>query len=442
MESSDGADRPVIGIRREDKNPYERRTPLTPGEVRRLIDGGIDVVVQPSPIRVFPDGEYLEAGAVVDEDLSRCDVVFGVKEMPLHVFREGGVYMFFSHTIKGQKYNMPMLKRMMDLGCTLIDYEKVTDDKGRRLIFFGYHAGLAGMLDTLWALGMRLHHMGYDTPFYGLRQARHYHSLEEAKEAVRKVAEEISAKGLPGDLVPLVFGITGYGHVSTGAQEILGILPVIEMSPEDVGKIENPSPNHVYKVVFKEEHMVEPVDPSKPFVLQEYYDHPERYRGIFPRYLEHLSVLVNCIYWDPRYPKLMTREVMKRHVSEGRPLPIVVGDISCDIDGSIEATVKPTDPGNPLYTFDPATGQVEDGYTGPGMVVMAIDTLPAEIPRDASEYFGERLLPFVPSIARCRWNVPFQELDLPPEIKRAVILHRGELTDDYKYMERFVADQP
>jgi len=427
-----------IGIRCEDKNEFERRTPLVPGDVRRLVERGVKVFVQPSPRRIFSDEEYTRAGALVQEDISGAKIVFGVKEMPVSFFQEGGAYTFFSHTIKGQKHNMPMLCRLVDLGCTLVDYEKVTDDRGRRLIFFGRHAGLAGMFDTLWAVGMRLKHMGYDTPFYRIRQARFYGSLEEGKREMEKVAREIETRGLPEEFVPFVVGITGYGNVSRGAQEILDILPVEEVFPEQLGAIENPSPNKIYKVVFKEEHMVEPVDPGAVFDLQDYYDHPEKYRGVFERYLEHITVLVNCIYWDPRYPRLVTREAMRRFFEEGRKFPIVIGDISCDIEGSIEATVKATDPGNPLFTYDPMTGSVEDGYTGRGVVIMAIDTLPAEIPREASEHFSRSLFPFVEKMARADWTVQFEKLDLPAEIKRAVILYHGEFTPPFEYMKDFL----
>ena len=145
-----------LGIRREDKNEWERRAPLAPDAVSRLVAQGVEVLVEPSPRRIFTDLEYARAGARIAPDLSACTLVLGVKEIPPARFRPGGAYCFFSHTIKGQPYNMGMLARLRELGCTLLDYELVKDDQGRRLIFFGRHAGLAGMLDSLWALGRRL----------------------------------------------------------------------------------------------------------------------------------------------------------------------------------------------------------------------------------------------------------------------------------------------
>jgi saccharopine dehydrogenase (NAD+, L-lysine-forming) len=155
-----------IGIRREDKNVWERRVPVIPKHARQLQkDHGIKVWVQPSDIRVFPDAEFSQVGALVEEDLSACPVVFAIKEIPIRFFQPNRTYIFFAHVVKGQPYNMPMLKRVLELGCNLIDYEKVTDERGRRLIFFGRHAGLAGMIDSLWALGQRLDWEGIPNPF-------------------------------------------------------------------------------------------------------------------------------------------------------------------------------------------------------------------------------------------------------------------------------------
>ena len=145
-----------IGIRREDKNAWERRSPLTPDHVAEMVERqGIAVSVQPSKKRAFPDRDYRAAGADVDEELNGCRVVLGIKEIPPEKLQSDRTYLFFSHTAKGQAYNMPMLRRLMELGCTLIDYELITDERDKRLIFFGRHAGYAGMINSLWALGRR-----------------------------------------------------------------------------------------------------------------------------------------------------------------------------------------------------------------------------------------------------------------------------------------------
>jgi alpha-aminoadipic semialdehyde synthase len=428
----------LVGIRREDKSRWERRVPLTPRQVEALGREGVRFVVQPSTIRAFSDDEYRRAGAEVSEDLSACNVVFGVKEMPSGLFREGGAYAFFSHTIKGQAQNMPMLRRLADLGCHLIDYEKIVDEAGRRLIFFGNWAGLAGMIDTLWALGRRLEAEGVETPFGSIRKTVDYAGLEEAKQAIRAAGEVIRTRGLPGALAPLVVGFAGYGNVSRGAQEILDLLPVEEISPASLLQghgLGADAAHRVYKVVFREEDMVAPRG-DYAFDLQDYYDRPERYEGVFERYLPRLDVLVNCIYWDERYPRLVTKEGLRR-IFAGREMKgMVIGDISCDVEGGVEVTLKTTDPGQPAFAWDSQADTARSGPEGPGVTVVAVDNLPAELPVESSTSFGEMLSPFVAGLAAFDFDGPLE--GLPGEVRSAVILHGGRLTPDYRYMDSYL----
>jgi len=432
----------LIGIRREDMNRWERRTPLTPDLVLYLVESGdIEVRIQPSRIRFYSDEEYVEAGAEVNEDLSPCPVVFAVKELPIDFIQEERTYIFFSHTIKGQSHNMPMLRRLLDGGCTVIDYECITDERGQRLVFFGRHAGLAGMIDTLWALGERLKWEGLESPFSRIGQAWRYNDLAEAESAVAEAGERISNGGLPGGIVPLIVGFSGYGNVSGGAQEILEHLPTTTVAPEELaGLVEGGdwSPEMLYKVIFEERHMVQPKDPDGNFDLEDYYHHPERYLSKFETYLPHLTVLMNCIYWDERYPRLVTKEYLRRTYAQGKPKLKVIGDLSCDIEGAVEATVRVTDSGNPVYVYHPATGETQDGVEGEGPVILAVDNLPCELPREASEHFSAELEPFVPAIAHADYTVPFDALELAPQMKRAVIVYRGKLTPDYEYIYRFL----
>jgi alanine dehydrogenase len=431
-----------IGIRREDKNQWEGRAPLTPDNVRNLVETGIEVYMQPSGIRIFPDDDYRKAGAVIDEDLSSCPVILGVKEMPLEFFHRNKTYVFFSHTIKGQKQNMPMLRKMMDLGCHLIDYELIADDKGRRLIFFGKYAGLAGMIDTLWALGKRLEWEGIPGPFGEIKTAHEYASLSDAKAGISAVGERIKRDVLPNGMNPLICGFAGYGHVSGGAQEIFDILPHEQVPPADLAKIWSSKKNaakKLFKVVFKEEDMVEPIDPSGAFDLQDYYNNPQKYGSGFEKYLPYLTVLVNCIYWDERYPRLVTLEYLRSAYSAGSPQTLrVIGDISCDIGGSIECTVKATDPGNPVYVYNPIDSIATDGWAGKGPVIMAVDNLPCELSRESSEFFGKTLMPFIPQLARTDLDVPFDKIDLPGELSRAIILHRGKLTPKFESLSKYL----
>ncbi|MFH1279853.1 MAG: hypothetical protein ABIK65_15910 [Candidatus Eisenbacteria bacterium] len=426
-----------IGIRRETKNRWERRVPLTPEVVAGLVKEGVPVLVEPSEIRIFPDGEYAKAGATLTKNLSPCGVVFGVKEIPEDRFLEGQGYVFFSHTIKGQSYNMAMLRRMMDLRCHLIDYERIVDEKGRRLVLFGYHAGLSGMIETLRAVGLRLKADGFDTPLAGIKQPREYDSLGEAKKAIAAAGERIRAGEWPGELRPYVIGFAGYGNVSRGAQEIFELLRPSEVKPAGLAAAYSAPPaaaGPFVKVVFYEKDMVVPLKEGAEFALQDYYDHPENYRGIFERYLPHLSVLVSAIFWTDRYPRLVTKKWLKEAWASGAPRLRVIGDIACDLDGAIECTYLATEPGTPNYVYEPAADRHVDGVVGEGPVIMAVDILPAELPREASEAFSEALAPFVRSIAEADFGADPRELDIPGPIRNALIVHRGELTEEYHYL--------
>jgi len=432
-----------IGIRHEDKYVMERRAPLTPKHVERLIKHKkLDFVIQSSPKRVFTDDEYRKAGAEVAPDLAKCSVIFGVKEMPEDFFEEEKTYVFFSHVIKGQPYNMPMLRKMMEMRCNLIDYERVVDDQGRRQIFFGRYAGLAGMINSLWAMGLRLKEAGFDTPFSQIKQAHHYSSLAEARMAISKAGQQIAENGLPDALTPFTVAFTGYGNVSQGAQEIIGLLPVIEISPDELLSLKQRSKipdNLIYKIVFREEHLVEPIDASQEFDLQDYYTEPEKFRSAFEKYIPHLDMMINCVYWDIRYPRLVTKDYLEKAFAEGTPKLKVIGDISCDVNGSVECTDKGTEIEDPVFVYHPATRTHTMGHKGEGLLVMAVDILPSELPRDSSAGFADVLVNYVKAIADCDFNDDFLTLDLPNAIKSALILHRGELTPHYKYLEEHVS---
>jgi len=407
-----------LGIRREDKNCWERRAPLTPAHVQELVhDQERSVVVQPSSQRVYPDDEYRRAGASLDEDLSGCRVVIGVKEIPRDLLLAGKPYLFFSHTIKGQAANMPLLRRLLERRCTLIDYESIVDRFGRRLIFFGRHAGYAGMIDALWALGQRMLADGFETSFAEMRPAVTFGSVDEAAEYLAAtVGRRIREHGLHPALYPLVVGFTGGGNVSQGAQEIFGRLPVVELNPEELPSLAGErtlSRRAVYKVVFRRDQRVD-----------------------FARHLPYLTMLVNGIYWEPGHPRLVTRADLQRLWAAGPPRLRVIADITCDIDGSIEATVCATTPDDPVFVYDPVTGEVTPGVVGRGPVVLAVDNLPAELPRDASEHFGDSLFPFIGRLVSADFNVPYEFLSLPAAILGAVVAHAGELAPRYRYLER------
>jgi alpha-aminoadipic semialdehyde synthase len=427
----------VIGLRKEDK-PFESRVPIIPEHARELArKHRINFVIEPSEQRAFNAEEYkdLEADMVpLKGGLAR--VILGIKEMPNDFFEPGKVYLFFSHTIKGQRHNMPMLKSILDAKSTLIDYERILDETGKRLIFFGNWAGMAGMSDTLHILGQRLDIEGIKpNPFHIMKPTLGHKDLHELKDGFKALAKQIESEGLPRSLDPFVVGFAGYGNVSKGAQELFDILPHESVNPEQIHKA--PHNRHLlYKCVFREEHLVEPIDAQVKFNLQDYYEHgTTKYRGAFERYIPYLTVLMNCIYWSEKYPRLVTKEFISTHWSDKHRKLRVIGDISCDIEGAIEFTLEATNPGEPAFTYLVNEDRIVTGVSGHGPVVMAVDNLPCELPRESSASFSSTLLKFVPALANADFTLPFDRLDLPRELKDAIIVYQGQLTKNYEYLK-------
>ena len=436
-----GSDQAIkVGIRFEDKSEWERRVPIIPVHTKTLQAHGLSFLVEPSEHRTYSDDRYRQAGAEVTPDLSPAKVIFAVKEIPPEKLMAGKTYVFFSHVIKGQLYNMGLLRRLLDLNCTLIDYERIANDQGR-LVFFGFQAGQAGMIDTLSLLGHRLQRAGQPTPLAGIRMAHEYEDVAEAKDHIASVGAEIARAGLSIEDAPLTFGFTGYGHVSQGAQDIFDLLPHEVVDPDDLARTvdeQGAVRDRLFKSVLKKPHLATPIDDDKLFDVREYHAHPHRYRGRLTDYLPYLTTLVNCIYWTDAFPRFLTREQAQELWRSGERKLLVIGDITCDIDGAIELTHKAMHSDLPGYTYEPRTDTWEDGFEGSGIALLTVDNLPCEIPRDASDLFSQALLPFVPAIAKADYSRPFEKLDLPPEIHRAVVTHQGELTPDHRYLEEYL----
>ncbi|PID79306.1 hypothetical protein CSA17_02830 [bacterium DOLJORAL78_65_58] len=433
----------IIGIRREDKNEWERRVPLVPADLADLkTKGDFQFIIQPSNIRVFGDDEYAAAGVTVQEDISSADIVFAVKEIPISLLTGKRVFIYFSHTVKGQSYNMGMLQHLLDEGATLIDYEKIADEQNRRLIFFSIHAGCAGMIESLVCLGKRLAWKGCRTPLLDIKHPYEYTGLDEAKTHLRELGARMAAEGLGDRQRPIVIGVAGYGNVARGCQEILDCLPhrvvtVDELEEAAAADLADVGP--FVAVTFREEDMVKPRSADAQFVLQDYYQRPENYRSVFERHLPYLDVLMNTIYWEERYPRLVTHKWAKAHYGPDKePRLQVIGDISCDIEGSIELTLKAPQPDNPCYVYDPATKTIHDGVEGDGPVIMSVDNLPCELPRESSEHFSKVLRDMVTPLAQADFRSDFASLHLPSYLKKAVVTHRGELAPGYRYLQGFL----
>ncbi|KXS21364.1 hypothetical protein M427DRAFT_119187 [Gonapodya prolifera JEL478] len=405
-----------IGIRREGKNRWERRVALSPKVVERLVkDLNCSVYVQPSTKRIFGDERYAKAGALVQEDLSNADIIFGVKEVAINELIPEKTYVFFSHTHKGQPYNMRMLKEIMDKRIRLIDYELMTDDNLKRLVLFGAFAGYAGIVDSLHGLGLRLLASGYGTPFLHVGMTHMYRSLFDAKAALRMTGLHLEHEGLPRSLGPTTIVFTGAGHVTQGAKEVFECLPHEYISANDLKPLvegDDFDPKRIYACQVKAEDYAVRKD-GKPFERQDYLAHPELYESVFhEKFAPYATVIVNGIYWDRRYPRILTREQFKHITADaenrGRKGPklMALADISCDFEGSIEFMNKASTIDSPFYYYDPLQGTYHNNIEAPGIQIMSIDNLPTELPLEASEYFSKALSPFVREMLKDNFEHP------------------------------------
>lgn len=440
----------IIGIRKEDENKvYEFRTPLTPETVAELLGQhpDLEVIVAEGQKpefkypRAFSDQEYRAVGATIG-DVNQADVIIGVKEVNIDQIAPNKAYLFFSHTHKAQPYNMAMLRKLKNMGCTLLDYELIVDDldeadyqigHGKRQVFFGHMAGYAGALDTLYGLGQRFALKGIDTPLKRLVKSMDYTSphgnfgdLSIAIETVKSVGEEIARDGFPESISPVVIGITGSGNVSQASRHIIDYLPnqtitVDELLAPDFGK--NASRHVVYCVQFNRH---------------------DRKWAQFQHILPHLTVLIHGAKWDKTQDRLVTRQFLRDHPNSKLE---IIGDITCDPNGAIEFS-KATYPDHPIYTYHPSRDNLgalwsndqfkqtcQNGIQADGVAVMAVTNLPTEFAREASESFSEMLGYFMPDLIHADFSQDFENLNISRQIKRSIILHQGKLTPDFQYLE-------
>lgn len=431
----------ILGIREETMYPNEKRVALIPEHVGKLIKKGYTVLVQSSNKRIYPDEEYEKVGAKIVNSLEKADIIIGIKEIPVEEIYPNKIYLFFSHTIKGQNHNMPMLKQLIKQKATLLDHERIVDDFGKRLIFFGKFAGNAGFIDTLWMIGKRLTKNGINNPFEKIKRAYEYSSIEKAKEALSQIGADILSNGLPPSLSPFIIGITGYGNVSNGVQELLSFFPTKEILPEELLNFSQlpKSQNHIYKVVFYEKDMVKRKD-GKPFDLNDYYTNPENYESNFQQYLPYLNILIHASYWDKKYPRVVEEQFIIDNWQNPNFRLLGIGDISCDINGGVEITKIATEIYTPVLVYNPKSKEYTIDLYSEGIPVMAVDILPAELPFDASLYFSKCLLPYVEAMLKANWNKKIEKLQLPTPLKKAIILYKGQFTQDYEYMKKFILD--
>lgn len=445
----------VIGIRRENKNKWERRVSLTPEAVKKLVDSGIKIIVQPCNLRCYSNKQYIEAGAEIEEDIDKADIIFGVKEIPLDLLFPNKTYLFFSHTFKGQESNMPALRQMLNNKIRLIDYELIKEnkiDKPQRLVAFGRYAGIVGAIDILQGIGDFLMHKKIYTPFLHTGLSYMYPNLNRAKERIKKIGDLITQRKIDNRLLPLVFAVTGNGRVANGCIEILELLPHKWIDPNELPKLfennnENMKNTCVYLTKLEHNHMyIRKNSDNIEFDKEHFYSHKEAYISKFEEsYLPYISVLFHCIFWDKNSPKIIREEEVRKLAEEEKLRLFAVTDITCDFPiSSIELLKKTTSIQNPFYTIDPKTGVIEHDFklmSKDAILYHAVDHLPSELPFDSSNHFSEKLLPFVKDLLNSDYPCDYYEKSLPPEMQNACEVWNGKLCPKYEYLYKELAKQ-
>jgi saccharopine dehydrogenase (NAD+, L-lysine forming) len=395
-----------LGIIREGKVPPDKRVPLTPlesSELRRKYPH-LEIYVQPSTIRCYTDEEYTAFGLPLSEDMSQCDILMGVKEVPLDLLIPGKKYMFFSHTIKEQPHNRKLLKAILEKKIQLIDYETLTDKEHNRIIGFGRYAGIVGAYNGILGYGKK-----YD--LFHLKPANKCRDRAEMEEELKRVK-----------LTNIKILLTGGGRVANGAIETLSALKIRKVTAYEF--LHNSFREPVYCQLHSKDYH-EAKDGSS-WNLKDFYSHPEKYNSTFLPYTKVTDLLITGHFWDPRQPRLFSREDMKSpnfHIG-------VIADITCDIDGSVPSTLRASTIAEPFYGYNPITEQIDIPFSTQTITVMAVDNLPCELPRDASDDFGKDL---------CERVLPnLLEDDKDGMIERATIAKDGKLMPAFAYLENYV----
>ncbi|MBN8681761.1 MAG: alanine dehydrogenase [Chitinophagales bacterium] len=396
-----------IGVIREGKVPPDARAPLTPQQCAQAIkDFGLEVVVAPSPIRCYTDEEYRAAGVSLQEDLSDCDILLGVKEVPIDWLLPGKTYLFFSHTIKKQPYNKPLLQAVLQHNIRLIDYEVITDEKGQRLIAFGYYAGIVGAHNGLWTYGQR-------SGAFSLPRLKDCHDYAEAVEVYQQT-----------QLPPLRIVLTGGGRVAAGAARNLLDMGIQQVSPADY--LQNTYEVAVFTQIHAHDYARR--KDGQAFDKAHFYAHGDAYESSFAPYYRCSDIFLNGIFYDKKAPAFFSVEAMRSPDFKIQ----VIADITCDImpDASVPATIRPSKIADPVFGFDPHSGAECAPFSPAAVDIMAIDNLPSELPRDASAFFGEQMLRNVlPELIHGRQS---------DVIVRGMIAENGALTERYKYLSDYV----
>lgn len=399
-----------LGIIREGKVPPDKRVPFTPLQTEEIEQRfpNVKVICQSSEVRAFKDDEYRELGIEVRTDVTDCDILMGIKEVPIADLIPNKTYLFFSHTIKKQPYNKKLLQEILKRKIRLIDYETLKDRLGNRLVAFGRYAGIVGAYNGLWAYGKR-----YGD--YSLRRAFECFDVNDLKLELRKVK-----------LPPVKIILTGAGRVGKGAMETLDTAGIRKVGVYDF--LTKTFDEPVYVQLGSADYHIR--REGGHFNRDEFHQHPERYDSTFLSFTKVADILMAGAFWNPKAPVLFTREDMCSTEFKIK----IIADITCDVGGSIPSTIRASTIPEPLYDYDPQTGLEKPSLSNDKHItVMAVDNLPCELPRSASEEFGRDLIDRILPLLFVK--------DADGVLKRATIAKGGQLTENFAYLEDYVAEK-
>jgi saccharopine dehydrogenase (NAD+, L-lysine-forming) len=396
-----------IGLIKEGKIPADNRVALTPAQCKWIHRNSteVEIIAQSSTVRCFTDREYEHAGVQVKEDLADCDILLGIKEVPIDQLLPGKTYMFFSHTKKKQPQNQKMLQAILEKDITLIDYECLEHEDGQRIIGFGFFAGVVGAHNGMMAYGNR-------TGLYKLDRVYKQRSF-------RELIHTYFGMRLPN----VKIAVTGSGRVAHGILEIMNLMGIHEVEPDDylVRRFAYP----VYTQL-KGADLYQRKDGSR-YKRLEFHEHPELYRCQFLPYAEQTDILLNGVYWDKNVPRLFEKEDIKADTF----IIGTIADITDDKGGSVPINLGDQTIEDPVYGIDKSTLEKTAPYLHHSIDIMAVGNLPNELPRDASRYFGEQLIKHV-----------LEDIvgNSSPIIERATIVRNGKLTEHYGYLQEYAGN--
>lgn len=391
-----------IGIIKEGKTPSDSRVALTPKQCKFLMENkGIEVIVQSSPSRCFSDEEYIKEGIPVKNNVADCDLLLGIKEVPLSQLIPQKTYFFFSHTHKLQPYNQDLIRAIIEKGITLIDYECLEHEDGARVIGFGFFAGVVGAHNGMMA--------------YGNRTGKFQLGRVFEQESYQELIHTYFGLKLP----PVKIVVTGSGRVSHGLLEVMSMMEVIEVEPDEFKEQDFNYPAFVHlkgKDLYLNRN-------SGKYSRQNFRDHPEEYDCLFREYLSATDILLNGIFWNEQIPRLFEMEDLQSTDFRIQ----TIADITDDMHGSVPCNMGDSTIDNPVYGVDKISGIKTAPYLENSIDIMAVGNLPNELARDASRFFGEQLIKYI-----------LENPGTPTEmVSRATIVKGGMLTDRYDYMKEF-----